>query len=54
MLRDRHRGDPKQDKNPEEVRGSPTHSPGTIWFAAVLSFRRPEFIAVREKIFPPA
>jgi len=54
MMLDIRKGHPKWDENPEEARGSPTHSPGTICFAAFLSFTRPGFIAVREKVFPAA
>jgi len=53
MMLDRCRGDQELDENREAGLGSPTHSPGAIGFAALLSFPAPGLVAVQEKVFPP-
>jgi hypothetical protein len=45
---------PKYDMIREAVRHLPAHSPDTICFTAFLRFMRLGFIAVRERVFPPA
>ena len=42
------------DGNREAGLDSPAHSTGAIGFAALLSFPLPGFVAVQEKVFPPA
>jgi hypothetical protein len=54
MALDRHREHLIQDKNPEETLNSAAHGSDAICFAALLNFKHPEFIDLREKVLPPA
>jgi hypothetical protein len=54
MALDRRRENQKQYENLEEARDSAAHGTGAICFAALLNFNHPEFIDLREKVFPPA